>query len=134
MAKQQKVEYSQLEVGYAFPPASFELTTESVSAYMAATGETDNLFNGTGIVPPTAIAAWALVSLLDYIDLPFGTIHLSQEIHSINTASTGDTITCHAQVSRKQERGQLKLLNIDIDVGNQNKRPILTGKSAFNLP
>ena len=134
MPKKEKVEYSQLEVGYEFPPASFELTTESVSAYMTATGETDSLYKGTGIVPPTSVAAWALASLLDYIDLPFGTIHLSQEIHSVNTASAGDTITCHAKVSRKQERGQLKLLNIDINVVASDSKPVLTGKSAFNLP
>jgi acyl dehydratase len=134
MTEQQKVKYSQLEVGYEFPPASFELTTESVSAYLKATGETDSLYNGTGIVPPTAVAAWALVSLLDYIDLPFGTIHLSQEIQFIGTANAGDTITCHAKVSRKKERGQLKLLNIDIKVVNQNDKPVLAGKSAFTLP
>ncbi len=92
MTEQQKVEYSQLEVGYEFPPASFELTAESVSAYLLATGETDSLYVGTGIVPQTSVTAWALASLLDYIDLPFGTIHLSQEVQTLNPANTGDTI------------------------------------------
>ena len=56
MPDKRKVEYSQLEVGYEFPPANFELTTESVSAYLKATGESNSLYNGTGLVPPAAVA------------------------------------------------------------------------------
>ncbi|MBT4512782.1 MAG: hypothetical protein HOC20_11305 [Chloroflexi bacterium] len=134
MTEQQKIEYSQLEVGYEFPPASYNLGSADVSAYLKATGETDRLFQNTGIVPPTAIAAWSLIALLDYVDMPSGTIHLAQELESVGIAKESDTITCHARVSRKQERSGLRLLDIEFKVQDQNGDLVVAGKSSFNFP
>ncbi|MFC2028133.1 hypothetical protein ACFLU3_05550 [Chloroflexota bacterium] len=39
---EQKLEYSQLEVGHEFPTVSFNLDSDSVDSYLKATGETDN--------------------------------------------------------------------------------------------
>lgn len=134
MSNQQKVTYNQIEMGYEFPPASFKLDPSAVAAYIEATGENSSIYQGTGKVPPTAIAAWSLASLLEYIELPDGTIHLTQEIQSLSPVAEGTDVTCKAKVSRKQERGKLKLLNIDMDVVDQNHQPVLSGKSSFNLP
>lgn len=130
MSEQQKVTYSQLDVGYEFPPVSFRLEPSSVSAYLKATGESNLAYEETGKVPPTAIAAWSLASLLEYIELPDGTIHLTQEIQSLDGVTEGIDVTCSAKVSRKQERGKLKLLNIDIEVVDQNHQPVLSGKAV----
>jgi len=129
-----KLEYSQLEVGQEFPEVSFNLDSDSVAAYLKATGEADSLYVGTGLVPPTATTAWALISLLEYIDLPDGTIHLSQEVRSNGTGKEGQTLTCRARISRKQERGQLKLLDIVYDVLDSEEVPLISGKSSFNFP
>ncbi len=134
MTENEKIKYSQLEVGYEFPSATYHLSSTDVSAYLKATGETDRLFQDTGIVPPTAIAAWSLIALLDYVDMPSGTIHLSQELESIGIAKESDTITCHARVSRKQERGKLRLLDIEFSVKDQDGDHVVAGKSSFNFP
>lgn len=131
---QQKLDFTHLEAGHEFPPATYNLDTAAVSAYFKATGEADSLYQHTGFVPPTAIAAWSLVALQNAIDLPSGTIHLFQEVECLGIANQSDIITCHARVSRKQERGKLRLLNIDFNVVDQNQRPVLAGKSSFNLP
>lgn len=129
-----KLEYGQLEVGQEFPVVSFTLDSESVVSYLKATGEADSIYDGTGIVPPTAITAWALISLLEYIDLPDGTIHLSQEIQSNGISKEGQTLVCRAMISRKQERGQLKLFDITYDVLDNEEFQLISGKSSFNFP
>ena len=134
MSDHEKITYNQLDVGYEFPEANFSLDPSAVSAYLASTEDSIPIYAGTGKVPPTAIAAWALASLLEYIDLPAGTIHLTQEVRSLKTVSEGTEVTCKAKVSRKQERGKLKLLNIDIDVVDPNQETLLSSKSSFNLP
>ncbi|NQT71531.1 MAG: MaoC family dehydratase [Chloroflexi bacterium] len=130
----QKLEYRQLEVGQQFPAVSFNLDSDSLAAYLKSTGELDSLYEGTGIVPPTAVAAWALISLLEHVALPEGTIHLSQELQCLSMATEGDTLNCRARVSRKQERGRLRLLDIEFDVVGKEGTLLISGKSSFNFP
>jgi len=134
MTKQPKLEYSQIEVGYEFPPASYKLDPSMVSAYLKAVEETSRLYHDTGLVPPMAIAAYAMAALSESISLPPGAIHVTQELEFIDTVSAGDTITCHARVSRKQNRGRLHLMTVDLDVFNQNQKAVLAGKVGFVLP
>lgn len=134
MPKQQKIEYRQIEAGYEFPPASCKLDSSMVATYLKATEETSRLYQDTGLVPPMAIAAYAMAALSASISIPPGTIHVSQEVEFIDTVSVGDTIICHAKVSRKQNRGRLHLLTIDLNVSNQNQKVVLAGKTSFALP
>ena len=134
MTKQQKIEYSQLEEGYEFPPASYRLDSSTVATYLKAVEESSSLYQGTELVPPMAVAAYAMAALSENISLPSGTIHVSQEIEFKDTVSTKDTITCRAKVRRKQVRGRLHLLTVDLDVFNQNQKAVLAGKTSFILP
>jgi len=134
MANQQTVEFSLLEPGHQFPQASYVLETSLIEAYLKATEETYAVYRQERLVPPTAIAACAMAALAEGIDLPPGTIHISQEIEFIKHACVNDTITCHAEVSGKRNRGKLELLTIEIDVTNQNGESVLAGKTTFLAP
>jgi len=134
MTKQPKLEYRQIEVGYEFPPTSYKLDASMVSAYLKAVEETSRLYRDTELVPPMAIAAYAMAALSQGISLPPGTIHVNQGLEFLNTVSVRDTITCQAKVSRKQNRGRLHLMTIDLDVFNQNQKKVLAGKVGFVLP
>ena len=134
MTKQQKLEYHQIEVGHEFPPTSYKLDSSMVSTYLKAVEETSRLFQDTELVPPMAIAAYAMAALSEGISLPPGAIHITQEIEFMDAVSVRDTITCHARVSRKQNRGKLHLMTIDLDVFNQNQKAVLAGKVGFVLP
>jgi len=134
MPNKQKVEYHQLEVGYEFSLASYQLDSAMISAYCKAVGETSSLYHDTGLVPPMAVAAFAMAALSENISLPPGAIHVFQKLEFIDTVSTKDTITCHARVSRKQERGGLRLLSIDLTVLDGNQKEVLAGKTSFVLP
>ncbi len=134
MIKRRKIEYDQLVTGYEFPPSSYRLDSSTVVTYLKAVEETSSLYQDTGLVPPTAIAAYAMAALSESICLPPGVIHVSQELEFIDPVSIKDTITSYAKVSRKQSRSKFHLLIIDLNVFNQNQKAVLTGKTSFILP
>ena len=134
MSKQPKLEYSQIEVGYEFRHTRYKLETSMVSTYLKAVEETSRLYQTTELVPPMAVAAYAMTALAEAISLPPGTIHVSQEVEFLDTVYVGDTIICNAKVIRKQERGRLNLMIVGLDVFNQNQKKVLAGKTGFVLP
>jgi len=134
MHEKQKVEYSQLEAGSEFPPSSYKLDSTMIANYLKAVDETSELYQDTSLVPPMAIAAHAMAALSEGICLPPGTIHVSQEFEFLDTASIDDTFTSYARVGKKQSRGKFNLLVVDLSVGNQDMKKVLTGKTSFILP
>ncbi len=134
MTEPQKINYYQLTTGFEFPPQSYVLDTAAVTLYLKATQETDDLFLRDGLVPPMAVTALAMSALAQSISMPSGTIHVSQELDFLKTVKVNDTITCLSKISRKVERGGLRLMNTDITVINQNEEKVLTGKVGFVLP
>ena len=134
MSKQQKIEYSQLEPGFEFPPASYRLDSTTIATYIKAVEETSSLYQDTELVPPMAVAAFAMAALSERISLPGGTIHVSQELEFLDTVNVNDTITCRSKVSRKQVRGKMQILSVDLDVSAQNQKAVLAGRTSFILP
>ena len=134
MTADKSVSYQDLKAGQELPPATFQVDSATVADYLKAAGEDNVIYQDTGLVPPMAVAALALKSLINAISMPPGTIHVSQEFEFIDTVSTQDFLTGHATVSRIQERGKLHLINVDVNVSNQKNRPVLAGKTGFILP
>jgi len=134
MSYQEKIEYGQLETGYEFSPSSYYLDPVLINKYINAVEETSSLYQETRLVPPTAVAAYALTALSERISLLPGTIHVSQELEFLGSVNMGDTITCHAVVGRKHERLNMCLLNINIDVFDQNSKLVMKGKTSFVTP
>ena len=134
MPKEQKIEYSQLEAGYEFPPSSYKLDNSIVATYLKAVEDMSSLYQDAGLIPPMAIAAYAMAALSESMCLPPGAIHVSQEFEFINTANINDTVVSCARVRRKQRRGKFHLLVIDLNVSNQKQKAVLAGKTSFILP
>jgi acyl dehydratase len=134
MAEQAKTEYYQLFVGFEFPPQSYKLDSSTVSLYLEAVKESSELYWQESLVPPMAVTAFAMASLSESLTMPSGTIHVSQELDFLKLVKVGDTITCYSKVSRKLDRGGLRLMNTDITVLNQNQEKVLTGRVGFVLP
>ena len=134
MPENRKREYHELEIGYEFPPASFQLDSAAVAGYLNAVEESSDLYQGGELVPPMAVAANAMAALSESISLPPGSSHVSQELEFINSVSTRDTITSYARLSRKRERGRLHVVTVEFNAYNQEKQPVLSGKTNFTLP
>jgi len=134
MTEQGQIEYYQLTVGYEFTPRSYHLDSSMVSLYLEAVGEFSHLYRQDNRVPPMAVTAFAMSALSQAVIMPPGTIHVSQELDFLHPVRVGDTITCYSKVSRKVDRGGLRLMNTDITVLNQNQEKVLTGRVGFVLP
>jgi acyl dehydratase len=134
MAEQAKSEYSQLSPGFEFPAQSYHLDNATVSLYLEAVGESNDLYRKEHFVPPMAVTAFAMAALAQGATMTSGTIHVSQELDFLKPVKSGDTITCYSKVSRKIDRGGLHLMNTDITVLNQNQEKVLSGRVGFVLP
>jgi len=134
MPENRKREYHELEVGYEFPPVSFQLDSAAVAGYLNAVEESSELYQSGELVPPMAVAANAMAALSESISFPPGSIHVSQELEFISDASTHDTITSYARLSRKRDRGRLHVVTVEFNAYNQEKQPVLSGKTNFTLP
>ncbi len=134
MTEHERIKYQDLKAGQEFPPAAFQVDSATVADYLKAVEEDNVIYQNTGLVPPMALAALALKALINTISMPPGTIHVSQEFEFIDAVNTRDTLTSQAKVSRVQERGKLHLMTVDINVVNQEQKPVLAGKTSFVLP
>ncbi|MFO8101819.1 MAG: MaoC family dehydratase [Dehalococcoidia bacterium] len=131
MADSKRVAFSLLETGHEFPAASYVLDPQLIESYLKATGETNPLFEEEKLVPPTAVAAYALAALAEGMEVPPGTIHTSQEVESVGPVYVNDTITSCARVSSRKSRRDMEIMTVDIDVTNQKGELVLKGKTTF---
>ncbi len=129
-----ELDLEQLGEGYEFAPADYRLNPSTVTSYIEAVGEDDRLFHGTDAVPPMAIAALTLTSLMEAAPFPEGTIHVSQEFDFLDTVSTKDTLTRHARITSRRDRGRLRMMTISLSVHNHNGKPVLKGETSLLLP
>jgi hypothetical protein len=128
------VKFNQLFEGYEFPSKSYTFDSTEVSIYLKATRESNELYHGTGLVPPMLVAAYSMAALSKSILMPPGTIHVTQQLDFLGPVHVGDTITCSSKVTRKQDRGGLHIMNTDICIANQKSVKVLTGRIGFILP
>jgi len=124
------ISYEELTPGYKFPPASYDLSVSLVSKYLEAVDGT-----GDGFVPPLAITALAIATMAGAIPLPPGNIaiHASQELEFFKLVPIGTTIECHIGVSQKIARGKMSMLILELEVFDQDKEKVQSGKTTIAL-
>ncbi len=130
----QKIELSDLVKDFRFPPVSYSIDAEKVTAYTGAVEDSNSIYSENGCVPPMATAALAMAAMGEQMSLPAGSIHVSQSFSFNKTISTGDILTSRASVLRNIERGKIHMLTIGIDITNQHNEAVVTGETGFILP
>ena len=123
------VTYEELTVGYEFPPVSYELSASLVAKYLEAVDSADG-----DAVPPLAVAARALVALTEWLQLPPGTIHASQEFEFFGVVPLGAAVDCQAKVARKLTRGSMRMLVLELSVSDKSGQKVQSGKATVILP
>jgi hypothetical protein len=128
------MDFAELVPGYEFPPASYELSTSLISQYLKAVDSPDELKPLREFVPPLAIAAYAMTAMAGSLSLPPGSIHASQEFEFFQLVPVGATINCQAKVARKLTRGKMGMLVLDLNVFDQSREKVQSGKATVVLP
>ncbi len=134
LAGPQEINYRELQPGHEFPSATYRIDASTLEAFLRAVGEETSLYENLEIVPPMAVTAFAMAALSESMSLPWGSIHVSQEMGFTNVVRTGDAITSSAWVTRNHKRGNMHLLAIELKALDSNDNLVLTGRTTFVLP
>jgi len=127
------ISFEELVVGYEFPATNYELSKSLIARYLEAVGG-QQYFLTSGVVPPLAIAAYAMTALSQSFSVPPGSIHASQEFEFLKLVPIGSTVSCGGKIVQKVQRGRLYLVVLEINALNQDKEKVLSGKATIAVP
>lgn len=123
-----------LPKGHELPASTFELSPEWVREYVAAVEDRAIGALDEGLVPPMAVAALAVRSLLDAAELPPGAIHLGQEMTFLRPLRVGERLSASARVASRGERQGWVLMGIDLSVQDEGSTTVMTGRATLTAP
>ena len=109
---------------------SWKVTEEWTQRYLRAVGDDRPEYSDSGLAPPLGLAAWALGSLLERLDLPPGAIHSLQELETLSPVRLGDQISATASIGRPKRRGDMGFIAAGYTMENEAGRPVVRGKST----
>ena len=124
----------ELPKGYQLPPFAFELSPAWVREYIAAVEDGAIGALDADMVPPMAVAALAVRSLLEGASLPPGAIHLGQDMSLLKAVRAGERLAVSAQVASRGERQGWILMGIDLNVEDENHAPVMSGRAMLTMP
>ena len=127
-----------LEKGHQFPATSFVLDEEAVARYVEAV-EDEALprlakAEGKAWVPPMAVAALALRSLMEEMTLPAGSIHASQELEFVRAVETGERVTCRTWLGHRSQRSGWWVLAVEMEGADESGQAVLAGRLTVMVP
>ncbi|MBI1886526.1 MAG: MaoC family dehydratase N-terminal domain-containing protein [Chloroflexi bacterium] len=128
------VSLSGLAKGYEFPPVPFELSRDWVEEYRAAVEDEATAEVGDDVVPPMALVALAVRSLLEQAALPEGTIHLGQEVSFRRAVRVGEPLEAQARITSRGERQGWLLMGIELSVEDAAGWAVMHGRATITVP
>ena len=108
----------------------WKVDDEFVHDYLGAVGDGLPTYFQHRLVPAVALAAQALGSLLERLELPPGAIHSLQEIETLRPIPFGEGITGTGFVSPSRHRGEMEFITAGLTLKNREGQPTLESKST----
>ena len=81
-----------------------------------------------------AISALSIRGVLNDLNIPGGTVHVSQEFNYFSPVQKSDKIECLATIISNNVRGGWRFLGIKLETISENHKLIMTGKSTIMIP
>ena len=125
---------SSIIAGQELDEVQFNLDTSLVEGYIAVVDDQSGLYQGTDLVPPTAVAALGVRTLLEGFALPPGAVHVAQELASHRIATRGQQVFCRVRVAQSSQRREGWFLVLEFTVANDQGQPILEGRTTLMVP
>lgn len=129
--------YAILEAGQTISQREITFDALTVGNYRDSVGDTSEVFDGENrgnLVPPMAIAAYSLRTLLEELVIRPGTLHTGQEIEFNETITVGETLTCQATLSRNSVKGDWRFIVVNLSTTNEFGKIVMFGKSTIMVP
>jgi len=116
--------------GQPLPPFTLQIDQPEVDAYLDATGEPSERWQG--VVPPLAIGALALGALLDEIAPPPGLVHTNQEFDFTAAIPVGTLLHGQFTVDQRQTRRGTMFTTFGVTILD-GERTAVTGSATVVL-
>ena len=131
-----RMEYDKLTTGQLISDRVVSLDADRVALYVEAVDHEGFLLadDGGRLVPGMAVAAFALSGAINDLNIPGGTVHLSQEIQFQSAVEEGTRLDCKAFVSKNSVRNNWRILVIDVRAMTVEGTSIMKAKSTIMLP
>jgi acyl dehydratase len=131
------VQITEFKPGDRITTSSFSVETDAVKEYVEAVEESSGYFTRDlpyAVAPPLACAGVAAAACLKDVEIPEGTIHLSQEIRLGRPVRIGQRLHCQSTLIRNEHRRNIHTVTVRLEVVNDNGEKVLEGSTSFILP
>ena len=125
---------SSIVAGQELDEVHFNLDASLVRNHLSVVDDGSDLYQGSDLVPPTAVAALGVRTLLGGLALPPGAIHVAQELAMHRTATCGQRVCCRARVAQSCQHRRGRLLVLEFTVVDDQGQPILEGRTTLIVP
>jgi len=131
-----KVYLDQVDNGYCFPVIQTMIGKDILENYARVMNSNIRFSrNSAPIVPPAAIASITIGELLSSINLPPGSIHMSEEIISRSELEVGKKINVEVVLKNKSVREGYMLISLVFNIKNEaNTNIIIEAKTVLMIP
>lgn len=131
------LDYAALAVGDTISDRTFLLDEDAVEKYVAAVRDESGVFDtseDSPVVPPMAIAAFALRGVLQDLGIPNGTLHTGQEMKFLGAISVDGVLHCEAKIVQNAVRAGFRFIGVGMDVRSADNGRVMTAKSTIMVP
>lgn len=125
---------SNIVAGQEISGTIFRLDSSMVQAYESAVDGLPSIDQDIHLVPPTAIAALGVRTVLRELSLPPGTLHAAQEMSMSRAVSTGEELSCTAQVSQSSQRRGWQFVVVEFSLADHEGKAVLEGRTTLLVP
>ena len=125
---------SHIVAGQEISGASFLLDPAMVQAYTSAVEESSPVYRDTTPVPPTAIAALGVRTILKELGLPPGTLHAAQEMSMSRAVAAGEELSCAAKVAQSSQRRGWQFVIVEFSLADREGNAVLEGRTTLMVP
>jgi acyl dehydratase len=132
--------FAELPAGHVFEPVDFTIDEAALGAYLGAVDDAQPIYgtagprrDGSVLVPPMAVAAFALRSIVGDLALEPGAVHGGQDYAFVRPVWTGERLVVSSRVANKARRHGVTILFVEQAVTSSGET-VLTGRSMLTVP
>lgn len=125
------MDYSELQPESIISENQYQFSEDFINKYTESVKDNSDYKNN---VPPMAISALSIRGVLNDLNIPGGTVHVSQEFNYFSPVQKSDKIECLATIISNNVRGGWRFLVIKLETISENHKLIMTGKSTIMIP
>ena len=125
------MDYSELQPESIISENQYQFSEDFINKYTESVKDNSDYKNN---VPPMAISALSIRGVLNDLNIPGGTVHVSQEFNYFSPVQKSDKIECLATIISNNVRGGWRFLGIKLETISENHKLIMTGKSTITIP